>query len=175
MKRRTTIALAVALAGVLAVTPVPAGAQEDDARERQERFQLFADCALIVPDVNLQFSEDHDVEGLTEERLKHAIDSRLRAARLYESPDPALRRTTDWTILGVFVHVVGPAFHVEVQLRKLLRDPLTSEDGIAGTWDRSVTGTHSGGAEHIVGQVTRHLDEFLDEYLRVNESACVRT
>ncbi len=100
MKRETIITLAVALVGVFAVTPIPAGAQEDDARERQERFQLFTNCALVVPDVNLQFSGDHDVEGLTEERLKHAIDSRLRAARLYESPDPALRRTTDWTILA---------------------------------------------------------------------------
>ena len=68
--------------------------------------------------------------------------------------------------------MVGRAFHVEVQHRKGLRDPLTSETGTAGTWDRSVTGTHSGEGEYIVGPVTRHLDEFLDEYLRVNEAAC---
>ncbi|WP_419935743.1 hypothetical protein [Candidatus Palauibacter sp.] len=166
------IALAVALGGVLAATPIPAGAQEDDARERQERFQLFTNCALVVPDVNLQLDGDHGVSELTEERLQRAIDSRLRAARLYESPDPTLRRTTDWTIVYASVHVVAVAFHVQFEHRKLLRDPMTSETGTAGTWDRSVTGTHGGDGEYIVGPVTRFLDEFLDEYLRVNEAAC---
>ena len=161
-----------ALAGVLAVTPIPAGAQEDDSRERREQFQLFTDCARVVPDVRLQFAEGTDVEGLTEERLRRAIDSRLRAARLYESPDPTLRRTTDWTIVYAFVHVVAEAFHVQLEHRKFLRDPLTSEAGMAATWDRGSTGTHSGDGEYIVGQVTRYLDEFLDDYLRVNEAAC---
>lgn len=32
--------------------------------------------------------------------------------------------------------------------------------------------TTDGDGEYVVGWVTLHLDEFLDEYLRVNESAC---
>jgi len=164
------------LAAVLAVTPIPARAQEDDARERREQFQLFTNCARVVADVYLRFAEDSEVEGLTEERLRRAIDSRLRAARLFESRDSALHRSgTGWTVLEAWVTVVGRAFHVEVQHRKVLSDPLTSQAGIATTWKRSTTGTHGDDGEYVVGPVSRHLDEFLDEYLRVNESACAET
>jgi len=160
------------LTALLAVTPLPARAQEDDARERRERFQLFTNCARVVPEVDIQLDEDPDIEGLTEERLRRAINSRLRAARLYESPDAALRRTTDWTVLETYVQIVGRAFHVNIQHRKVLRDPPTSHLGIATTWERNTLGMHGGDGEYVVGVVARHLDEFLDDYLRVNESAC---
>lgn len=43
--------------------------------------------------------------------------------------------------------------------------------GVATTWDRGSTGT-SGNAAFVRDGVAQHLDEFIDEYLRVNGGAC---
>ena len=45
--------------------------------------------------------------------------------------------------------------------------------GLAATWDRGVVG--QGGGAYILSSVSRLTDKFIDEYLRVNESACSRS
>ena len=64
------------------------------------------------------------------------------------------------------------AFSIDVQYRKLLHDPASDRHGVAATWGTGGTGTHSGDATYIRGMVAEYVDEFLAEYLRVNESAC---
>ena len=43
------------------------------------------------------------------------------------------------------------------------------------TWMQSLTGTHVQNVENIVSGLLRLVDQFLTEYLRVNEAACNAT
>ena len=74
--------------------------------------------------------------------------------------------------LNVTVHVVGLAFRIEVDFRKRLWDSKTDLLLSASTWRRSGLGTHGGRAEYILSGVPEYLDEFLVEYLRVNQEHC---
>ena len=42
------------------------------------------------------------------------------------------------------------------------------------TWQSGSTGTHGTDSSFILSNVSRHLDKFLAEYLRVNEEDCGR-
>ena len=98
------------------------------------------------------------------ERIQTLAESRLRAARLYD----ALARH----YLYVRVGVLGSAFHIEVSFQKLLRDDVSEKNGIAATWYDGSLGTHGGNAGFILQGVSEHLDKFVLEYLRVNETVC---
>ena len=129
-----------------------------------ERFELWNDCQPIFLYVTSQSQETDDI-GLTEEAIKTAARSRLRAARLY---DPDLGAP----YLSVQVTVVGSAFGLELGLYKLVNDPISGVTGQAATWTISWTGTHGGDGDYILSSVSEGMDHFLDEYLRVNAEAC---
>lgn len=150
------------LIGLLALilTAVPAAAQLTD--EQYERFRLFMNCepmrlVAIVEDVERELS-------LTEESVGRAVRSRLRSARLYDEQK--------YQHLSVYVHVAGRAFSIDVGLRKPVYDYATELIVPAPTWSTGITGTHGGNADYVLSAVGPLIDEFLDEYLRVNESAC---
>ena len=71
--------------------------------------------------------------GLTVGSLQAAVESRLRAARLYDSEVLSPR-------LYVNVNVVGSAFGVRFQYDKLFYDPSSDFTNIAATWDTGSTG-----------------------------------
>ena len=148
--------------GLLALVMVSATGQ--DASTPFDRFRLFNNCQpmrLLVEDLP---DGAADI-GLTEERLVLAAESRLRAAQLYTAEDSV-------SYLYLNVNVTGRAFSTSLNYSKTLIDPLSVESGFATTWHTGSTGTHGGGVEYIVSWVSRHLDRFLTEYLRVNEAAC---
>ncbi len=66
----------------------------------------------------------------------------------------------------------GGALTIEVLFRKHLRDIVSDRIGYATTWESGNYGMHSGDAGFILQAVSEHLDRFLLEYLRVNETAC---
>ena len=70
------------------------------------------------------------------------------------------------------VIVAGRAFSTSLDYKKTLIDPVSVEGGFATTWHTGSAGTHGGDAAYIVSNVSEHLDQFLTEYLRVNEAAC---
>ena len=78
----------------------------------------------------------------------------------------------------MYINVVDRAFNVQVHfVRKVVFVlPFREEDdklfGPASTWDTGSTGTHGNDPSYILSSVVRHTDKFIDEYLRVNESAC---
>lgn len=115
----------------------------------------------------LGVDDDAGKIGLTKSRLQTAAESRLRSARLYDS-DAAI------PILYVNVNVVGRAFNIDLEYNKPVRDVATGELWLATTWGAGSTGTHGGNAGYIVSVLSEKLDQFLVEYLRVNESACSR-
>lgn len=105
--------------------------------------------------------------GLTEQTLRAAAESRLRAARLYTED----RERAGSSYLYVNVNMVGQAFNVFLSYRKLVTD-VFGISGMASTWWVGTTGTHGEDAGYIVSYLSRHLDSFLATYLRVNEEAC---
>ena len=156
-----SMALALAALALLLLASRAAG---ETAKERVERFQLFGDCkpmALVVEGL----PPDASRIGLTVDSLQAAVESRLHAARLYDSEALSPR-------LYVNVNVSGGAFSVGFQYDKLFYDPLSDLTNIAATWDTGSTGTHGGDAPYILSVVSQHMDRFLLEFLRVNDQAC---
>ncbi len=92
--------------------------------------------------------------------------SRLRAAR-------AIQRHPQQEYLYILVTVSGPAFSLDTEYQKLLEDPGSGIRGHAAAWERGSVGTYgSSGANYIMSSLSRVIDEFIDEYLRVNADAC---
>ena len=149
----------VALALVLAA---PSGAVEKVSQA--DRFELWNDCLPMHLVVEGLRKDAADI-GLTEEAITVAVRSRLRAARLY-------RADAGVPFLSVTVNVVGSAFAVLVDYHKWLKDGASSISRGATTWQRGSTGTHGRNASYILSSVSRKIDKFIDEYLRVNADAC---
>ncbi len=172
----------VALALVLAA---PASAVEK-ATER-DRSRLWNDCRPVDVIV-VGLSDDAGKIGLRRKTLETAVRSRLRGARIYDGIPPAREpRWIGWKVdhvrygepfLYLDVNVVGVAFGVEVGFRRSVMMLLPVPDGMdplvgpATTWASGSTGTHGGNSSYVLSAVTELVDEFIDEYLRVNWDAC---
>ena len=153
----------ILIAAALALCPAAPVLAEDVTG--RDRFRLWNDCRamdLIVEGLN----QDAADIGLTRDAIETAVRSRLRAARLYDADAVAY--------LYVNVHVVRRAFGKTLNYRKYLFDPASDESRFATTWDIGSTGTHGGDGSYILSGVSQHMDEFIDEYLRVNADACPR-
>lgn len=157
--------LVIALAAIwLCCAPVAAQGQTV-----LDRFELFNECrpSQIVVE---SLSADAKNIGLTKERLRLAAESRLRAARLYTDS----REAASGAYLYVRVTVVGVAYAIEVNYKKRVFDLAGDVGGLATTWEVGSTGTHGNalGSAFIMQYVSEHLDQFLANYLKVNEPAC---
>ena len=127
-----------------------------------DRFQLFNECRpmrLLVGEL----SPDAAKIGLPEASIKVALESRLRSARLYDSD------TAPHLFILATVFDEG-AFSVGLQYRKVLRDLASDETVLATSWSRDAVGR--GDAAFVLSGISQQMDQFLVEYLRVNESAC---
>ena len=159
--------------GVVVACIVPVILSSAHVQQQQsplDRFELWTGCLpmrLFVEPLN----SDAVGIGLTGDALQAAAESRLRAARLYTADDD---QSPHW--LRLHVHVTGRAFAVDLMFEKHVFDPASGWNGQATTWNSSAVGTAGGrGGTFIMGVVSRHLDQFLVEYLRVNDSACAGT
>ena len=70
------------------------------------------------------------------------------------------------------MNVVSLAFNINVGFYKAVRDEMSGVNLSAITWLASFTGMHGRDSSYILSSVTRKVDEFIDEYLRVNADAC---
>ena len=135
------------------------------SEDKLARFKLFADCQpmrLLVEDLHPDASDI----GLTKESIQTAAESRLRSARLYNL-------SKRFPYLYINVNVVGGAYNITLEYNKIVYDPLSDSNGVATTWNTSITGTYGGsGAAFILSSVSKVMDKFLVEFLRVNEEAC---
>ena len=119
----TTDKLLFTLALALAVWPGHATAQDVSG---YDRFKLFNECRPI----NLVIEEypgdtDWSDTGLTVDRIHTMVESRLRAARLYDGAAP--------THLYVNVNVVSVSFSQRVSYNKLVYEPVSDESYYAVT------------------------------------------
>ena len=106
--------------------------------------------------------------GLTEDKIAITVRSRLRTARLYSEG----RDETRWTRLEAWVHVVGPAYNIQVLYLKPMRDEATAFIYRHPSWEAGVTGTYGRSGDYLLSGAAELMDEFIDEYLRVNAEAC---
>ena len=138
---------------------------EAKLEQEMQRFELFANCKSVILIVE-DLPKDAQKIQLTTHDIRMAVESRLRAARIYgfENMGP---------MLGVTVNIVGPAFGIATELNKYVYDGISQSYGYATTWSRRMTGTHGRtGGEYVLSLVGRMMDEFLTQYLRANEKAC---
>ena len=153
---------------LLALVLLPASSVSAQQVSDGDRFNLYASCAQMHPSLGRRASAWWDEVGLTENAVFRAVNSRLRAARLYNERSLS-------PMLGINVFVIPDhRFRVTVSLAKVLLD---EDSGIRlprQTWERwresEVTTT-----TEILGAVAELMDLFIDEYLRVNADACTQT
>ena len=137
-----------------------------------ERFQLWTQCHSVSLEVYVQAPADLGLEG---SQVATAARSRLRAARIYVNPSDVY-----WIPPRLWVSVLGvPKVHngsvvaacVEVRFEKIFEDFYSDNNHFATTWRRSFVLSYSD-ASHIISIVSQLMDEFIDEYLKVNGAAC---
>ena len=130
-----------------------------------EGFELGNECAPIALLVE-QVGREEVRMGLTQDNITTTVRSQLRAARLY--------RSRIGPYLYVNIQVVGAAVSVRLKFNKPLSDPISGQQQIATTWDKSLLG-HGLEAEYVLSRLSRLTATFIDAYLRVNEKACKRS
>ena len=157
---------------VLAIGAMPRSATT--ANEVQRR-QLYTSCApmdFVVESVESLDAEDSKRIGLTKQKITDAVESRLRAARLFT---PNAEQTLDKEqYLYINTNIVDRAFHIDVKLNRYLKDIGYGFGGYVTVWNAGATGAHGGNGQYILGTVSEYLDHFIASYLRVNEAHCSR-
>ena len=129
-----------------------------DAPSQSDRFKLYNLCAPVRLVIE-KLPNDLASIGLSEAQLEALAESRLRVADLYE--EDAL----------TFLHIEASRYVVQLQYRKPVIDVASSETGLIRTLSK-VAEVRDGTAAGVMLEVSRLLDQFLAEYLRVNEPAC---
>ena len=172
--------LALAAAFLVMAAPAAIGQQppaRSAAADRPACEASALDCARYstAPWCELSVFTAVDDDGdspVTEERLKNAVESRLRAARLL---------TADEQAPFLSVHVVtavgrrGAASLLAVGVYKRMFDLATVAWTRAQRLPHLVAILHGpNDAAYVMDAVYAALDEFINDYLRVNEPACRR-
>ena len=153
------LVLVVVLLG--AVTPT--GAEVRD-------FGLWNACRPMRMQVIL-WEYESARKDLAEEAITGMVRRILRAARLYSSEDA----TGQEAELVVWVHNLGGVFSARFYFRKWVSDLINGGEGHATTWYDSVRGRSEDLVDVLSGVSQRLTDNFIDAYLRANESACSRS
>lgn len=134
--------------------------------ENFERERLFTHCAPVSVSYVLVFGEEV-TERTLQERLPTLLETRLSSARIYGD--------FLWPMLDLAVFHEGPAFYWEMNFSKRARDGATGRPTSVISWrtfDFGTFGRPGDPAQFIVNGVSEALDEFIADYLRVNEEAC---
>ena len=141
----------------------PCLAEDADGKYKYKQFQLFNHCnpvRFLVEDL----SSDAKKIGLTRESMETVVELRLRSSFLYDREAQSN--------LYVNVYVFKNVFSTSVQYRKLFFDIASGEENLATTWQKGGAGNHGKRADLLRSSISEHVDQFLVEYLRVNEDSC---
>ena len=157
-------------ASVLCLVAASSHGQEPSILDELELFQLFADCQPVYLTVFVQVDAP-DVSGLTEDRVRTVAESRLRAARLHES-DIGLLQDIGLLHVAVWVQEKTRVSTSKVEFLKPVTDQYTSQFRHTGTWESARAGIADTNGSMVMQAVSEMMDEFINDYLRVNEPAC---
>ena len=130
-----------------------------------DRLRLWGDCQPFF--FNIDFNEQNSTFDQPIEEIEIVVRSRLRSARLYTELDEGMR-------LIVSIRTVRSAFHISFKFQKLFRDDTISDRYLlpVTTWEAGTLGVHANDSNRILQEVSWHIDQFIDEYLRVNADSC---
>ena len=153
---------------VLFILIDPLAWAQEWTQEETERFQFFADCQpmrVAVTVINANTDENLEEQEAT---LHAALESRLRSARLYHEQG---RNHLKVFVLRYYDNGVDGtgASTMIMAYSKVLHDPATSLLRYGITFQSVLYHRNSESYTHIA-QAT---DQFIADYLRVNEPACV--
>ena len=152
----------------LAVLAAAAVAQSEPDPSLYDR--LYTGCAPVSVSVSLN-DETQSLGVADKKELETLSESRLRAARLFA---PQSGR-------GLFVAVDAVdgdganAYYLRISFFQLMVNPVTEGTVRVPAWDRGFVGWFGDLAdpsERLQGRASYFLDEFIRDYLRVNEDAC---
>ena len=164
-KHCVSIMSAIGLFALISTSvPVSESAGAEKVSER-DRFQLWNKCEPIDLLVQVQRKGTKDLAP-KKEAIETAARSRLRIARLYD-PD-----STPFVLVSVLV--IGDGFNRDLDFYKPVTDQVSGILSIASTWTTGGAGLHYGDGNRILAGIARNVDEFVDDYRRVNDSACSR-
>ena len=142
-----------------------------DAKEPvsdRERFELWNGCQPL--ELEVFGIQEYDMrkgwwnESLNE-RVETTVRSRLRAARIYTA-DPSASH------LVVHVDIFKMSFNITFTHMKWVEDELSGVEALGVVWEDGSYGQHGLSPDYLVSVVSEITDHFVDEFLRVNESAC---
>ena len=127
---------------------------------------------IVTVDIDLE----HLTINLTKEEVENVVQNRLQSAQLYDEEG-------EWG-LDIYVGVTGLAYYTGIEYYKFVYDHSNSRDGrFTDTWSGFSYGYHELYLDDLKGSLTSYrqqilislvylMDEFIDEYLRVNADAC---
>ena len=140
-------------------------------------FELWNDCKPV--NLWITYNGDDTDINLTEERIRTAVESRLRGARIYaDSVEPgnigawlnfqisiiSIKNASD-TALG-YAYFIQPVLAFQIsRLDTTGTAILWTDGGLIGYGGDNVD-------SHILQTVAEQTDHFINEYLRVNTEAC---
>ena len=153
---------------LLALVLLPASSVSAQQVSDRDRFNLFTGCAEVNPILVRRASAWWDEVGLTEDAVHRTVNSRLRAARLYD--ELAL---SPMLLVDVFV-VPDRAVGVTVSLSKILLDEDSGIRRPQTTWEHDHVVEADTHHATIIATLSEAMDSFIDEYLRVNAEACAQ-
>lgn len=109
-----------------------------------------------------------EIIGLTEGKIRAECELRLRQANL--NAKLVTPESTFLPSLYVSVHVVGAAFRITVKFDRLVSYKADGQEyeTMGTTWEEGLTGTHGGNPEYVIRGLDQGLENFLNEYLKVN-------
>ena len=139
-----------------------------------DRFQFFNACQGMGYYVGISGNGSND-SALSESEIANAIESRLRAARIFDADSQKAEKS----YFNVYLDLVGsaaslrigfekPGFEDPYSIHRFAQFPLGME-----TWTKSwlVQGGFRSG--DVLAQLSKFLDDFIVNYLRVNsDEAC---
>ena len=167
-----------------AIRRSPSRISAEEARDAglissEEAFRLWNDCQPIAFSVHLQGENEASKIGLTKEAVETAVRSRLRSARIFKD-DPDRRRSISLPptvngFLQVSVTLTTASLGMSMRSEKVMTDEASGYVGWTPTgWRRGLLGGHADDGYYVLSGIAPAIDEFIDDYLRVNESACSR-
>ena len=135
-----------------------------------ERFQLFNNCAPMHLIVVEDLPESEWEVPANEKHLHELALGRLQIARLYGGPDSD-------SLLEIRVGVLlipnqGRVFNIGLRYYKEMSDPATGITMPAPAWIDGGLGAQNTDDDFVIAKLSKHLDDFLTEYVRVNKEAC---
>ena len=139
--------------------------------EARDLFGLWNECRPIAFELNFENRAKAKDLGLTREDIYELVRNRIQTARIYtEDYEPPTGKRLE---IGVRVgSKAEPAFSYLMIFVKQLKDEETGLSLGAASWLKEALEPHRGESAVILFLISQALDEFINDYLRVNESAC---